>query len=159
MKALLVALPFVAPLPAAAQDLVFSTDAIDACFAEGGWEDCIGTAASQCMSDTPGGDTTVGMAGCLEAELNWWDAALNAAYGDVIAAAQALDAEAVADAPSQEDAAREMQRAWIAFRDATCNYEVLDWFGGTGASVAWTACLMRMTGEQALYLQSALAAG
>jgi uncharacterized protein YecT (DUF1311 family) len=159
MKALVLALPLLAPLPLAAQDLVFSTEALDACFAAGGWEDCIGTAANQCMADTEGGESTIGMAGCLEAELNWWDAALNGAYGDVIAAAQALDAEAQDGAPSQEEAAREMQRAWIAFRDATCNYEVLDWFGGTGANAAWTACLMRMTGEQALYLQSALAAG
>jgi len=157
MKALLFAL--LVPLPAAAQKLVFSTDAMDACFDYGGWTDCIGASASQCMEDTVGGDTSAGMSGCLEAELDWWDEALNAAYADVIAGAQAMDAEAVEGAPSQEDAAREMQRAWITFRDATCNYEVLDWFGGTGANAAWTACLMRMTGEQALYLQSALAAG
>ncbi|MEL7013069.1 MAG: lysozyme inhibitor LprI family protein [Pseudomonadota bacterium] len=145
--------------PAAAQDLVFSPAATEACLANTRDYDarhqCVGASARQCMTDTPGGETTVGMGGCLSAELDYWDAQLNAAYGDVIAEARATDAEMAeigATAASQEDALRAMQRAWIPFRDATCDYEYSQWGGGSGGGPAIAACLMRMTGEQTLYL-------
>lgn len=146
--------------PAFAQDVVFDTAAIDACFAGGGWEECIGSGAGACMQATPGGDSTVGMVGCLDAELSYWDGLLNEAYAAAVDAAEAEDADPWDEnQPSRRAALRDMQRAWIAFRDATCNYEVLEMYGGTGANLLWVDCLMRMTGEQALYLQSALAAG
>ena len=47
-----------------------------------------------------------------------------------------------------------MQRAWIGWRDATCDYERAQWGGGTGGGPATVACLMRLTGEQALYLET-----
>lgn len=148
------------PLPAAAQDIRFDAAVIDACLARGGWEDCIGSAADACMAASPGGETTIVSNGCLEREFAWWDKELNAAYQRLIAEMQRRDADRWdAQQPSQEDAARDMQRAWIAFRDATCNFEVLGWWGGTGANGAWMSCQMRLTGEQALYLQSALASG
>ena len=46
-----------------------------------------------------------------------------------------------------------MQRAWIEYRDATCAYEAAQWGGGTGAGPAFAGCLMRLTAEQALYLE------
>lgn len=148
------------PLPAAAQDLRFDPGLIDACFARGGWEDCIGTAANACMETSPDGYTTPVMNACLEREYDWWDRELNDAYQRLIAEMQRRDNERWdKNQPSQEEAAREMQRAWIVFRDATCNFEVLGWWGGTGASGAWTGCLMRLTGEQALYLRGAMAQG
>jgi uncharacterized protein YecT (DUF1311 family) len=153
------ALALLAP-PAMAQDVVFDPATIDACFAGGGWEDCIGTGAGACMADTPGGDTTVGMVGCLDAELSYWDDLLNSAYAAAVADAEAFDSDRFDDnQPSRRDALRDMQRGWIAFRDATCSYEVLDMYGGTGANLLWVDCLMRMTGEQALYLESVLDAG
>ena len=145
--------------PAAAQDLIFSPAGTEACLTTTQTYDarhaCIGTSAQQCMNTTPGGNSTVGMGGCLSAELDYWDARLNDAYGDVIAAARAMDAEMAeigATVASQEDALRAMQRAWITFRDATCDYEYSQWGGGSGSGPAIAGCLMRMTGEQTLYL-------
>ena len=57
--------------------------------------------------------------------------------------------------PKQAEALRDMQRAWITFRDAACDYERSQWGGGTGGGPATLACLMRMTGEQALLLGAA----
>jgi uncharacterized protein YecT (DUF1311 family) len=60
-------------------------------------------------------------------------------------------------APPPAVALREMQRAWIAWRDAACDYEVSQWGGGTGGGPAWSQCAMQMTGEQALALEERLA--
>ncbi|MEO0372234.1 MAG: lysozyme inhibitor LprI family protein [Pseudomonadota bacterium] len=153
--------------PVAAQDLTFSPGATEACLSGtqdlNGQQACIGASAEACMNDTPGGHSTYGMGGCLSAEADYWDAQLNAAYGAVIAEARATDAE-MADiggpaVASQEDALRAMQRAWIAYRDATCDYEYSQWGGGTGGGPAIAACIMRETGEQALYLWSSRLGG
>ena len=110
------------------------------------------------MANTQGGETTVGMGGCLDREWQYWDARLNAAYQHQMARAKAIDAEMAGlgvTVPRQSDALREMQRAWIPFRDAKCGYEYSQWGGGTGGGPAITACLMAETGEQALYLENA----
>ncbi|MEO0774677.1 MAG: lysozyme inhibitor LprI family protein, partial [Pseudomonadota bacterium] len=68
---------------------------------------------------------------------------------------RASDAEMAsigASVASQEEALRAMQRAWIAYRDATCDYEYSQWGGGTGGGPALIGCIMRETGEQTLYL-------
>ncbi|GAA4223666.1 uncharacterized protein YecT (DUF1311 family) [Sagittula marina] len=158
MKALIMALA-VLPVGALAQDVTFSPEATMQCLMEdpGAGVSCIGASADKCMEDTDGGDSTVGMGGCLDAERAYWDTRLNAAYGARMKEAKAADAEAKAggwSAPSQADALREMQRAWIPFRDARCTYAAALWSGGTGAGPAATGCLMLTTGEQALYLEN-----
>lgn len=117
--------------------------------------DCIGRSAQDCMI-TPGGDTTVGMMECLGAELTYWDARLNAAYADRLATAQEQDAELQdlgSAAERIEGQLRAMQRAWIAFRDASCHYERAQWMGGTGGGPASVACHMNETARQALKLE------
>ena len=47
-----------------------------------------------------------------------------------------------------------MRRAWIAFRDAACNYEATRWGGGTGAGPAAADCVMKLTARQALHLRA-----
>ena len=54
----------------------------------------------------------------------------------------------------QADSLRDMQRAWIGFRDARCTYEASLWQGGTGASPAVLNCRLQETAEQALYLNA-----
>jgi uncharacterized protein YecT (DUF1311 family) len=149
-----------AAAPAAAQDrVVFSAAPLTDCLARGNADACIGAGSDRCMQATPGGDTTAGMTGCLEAELDWWDDRLNAAYQRLRAADRRDDAAmAGTGRPSRADALRDVQRAWIAWRDATCDYEVLGWWGGTGASPVYLACKMRLTGTQALWLEAAEAA-
>ncbi|MEL7183429.1 MAG: lysozyme inhibitor LprI family protein, partial [Pseudomonadota bacterium] len=71
-----------APLAALAQDLVFSPQATELCLdsvAPIAQAQCVGHSADACMQDTVGGESTVGMGGCLWAEYEYWDARLNAA--------------------------------------------------------------------------------
>ncbi|WP_439526053.1 lysozyme inhibitor LprI family protein [Roseovarius mucosus] len=117
--------------------------------------DCVGRSAQACMT-TDGGETTIGMIDCLDAELKLWDGRLNAAYAAKMDAARTSDAEMAsigASVPSLENSLREMQRAWMAFRDAACLYEQAQWMGGTGGGPATMACHMQETARQALRLE------
>lgn len=147
-------------LPAFAQDLVFSPDPIAECFQSGGAAaDCIGTAAQACIDETPGGYSTAGMSGCFWAENEYWDGRLNATYQKVRAQAKEMDVEngvGTLTSLSQADALRDMQRAWIPYRDAKCDYVRSQWGGGTGGGPASAACMMRTTAEQALFLETML---
>jgi len=164
MMRILMALGLVAlAFPAAAEGLKFSPRAVETCLEQGGGNECIGLAAQACMEETEGGYSTPVIGGCLDAERAFWDDLLNTAYGELRVRSQEIDAqepyEGLPPRPSDIDALRDMQRAWIAYRDASCRYEELQWWGGTGASGAYIGCLMRMTGEQTLTLRSYLAEG
>lgn len=146
--------------PAPAQELSFSMAATEACLAGTAnvnqQRTCIGLSAQACMA-TPIGGTTIGMSGCYDREWKYWDARLNAAYQHEMVKAKEIDAEMDAigaTVPSQSDALREMQRAWIPYRDAKCDFEYSHWGGGTGGGPAITACMMQETGEQALYIET-----
>ncbi|MGQ0563647.1 MAG: lysozyme inhibitor LprI family protein [Gemmobacter sp.] len=148
---------------AAAQDLSFDPAATQTCLDEADWTegppyDCVGEAANACMSTTDG-STTVGMGFCLDAEWQWWDARLNRVYADLMAQDKAADdamAEAGTTVPSLADNLRAMQRAWIPFRDAACDYEMAQWGGGTGQGPALVGCLMMETGRQTLSMEARL---
>lgn len=151
-----------AALPVAAQTLPFSTVETETCLAELASAEarvlCVGRSAAACI-DTPDGRTTVGMGYCLDQERAYWDARLNAAYTALVEIERAQDAEMTelgSSAPRMEPALRDMQRAWIAFRDAACAYEASQWGGGTGAGPAYIGCLMTQTGHQALELEARL---
>ncbi len=160
LKSSLVVLLAVAT-PVLADDLIYSDAATVSCL-DGLIEDqdptfCIGASAEACMEDTQGGWSTAAMSGCLNRELKYWDARLNVAYGDVRDMRKKTDAEldelgSAARRPGK--ALLAMQRAWIAYRDATCDYERSHWGGGTGGGPATMSCLMNMTAEQALYLEA-----
>lgn len=149
---------------AGASDLVFSPTQTETCLSaspESEMALCIGASAEACMEATPGGGSTVGMAGCIEAEWQYWDGRLNAVYKRAMAAAKQTDAEMAglgSAAPKQAPALRDMQRAWIAFRDARCGYEQSLWGGGTGGGPAALGCMMSLTGEQTLFLENRLGA-
>lgn len=152
-----------APVAAAQEGAVFSPDATLACLAEAApglpSEACAGRAAARCMADTPQGDTTYGMILCFGAEAEWWDARLNASYARRLAAERAIDADLAAmgrKGASAEEALRQMQRAWIPFRDARCAYEAVQWLGGSGAGPAVAACHMRETARQTLIIEQVL---
>jgi uncharacterized protein YecT (DUF1311 family) len=145
--------------PLAAQDLSFTPQATEACLLKSGHghdrSACIGLSAGQCMA-TPDGQTTIGMGFCLDAELGYWDEMLNSGYQQLRAALQVSDTDLPPHLAIQADGLRDMQRAWIAFRDARCSFEASQWQGGTGASPAFLGCMMTMTAEQALYLMGVL---
>ncbi|MBA4491369.1 lysozyme inhibitor LprI family protein [Paracoccus sp. S1E-3] len=144
--------------PASAQDITYDPALLTGCLQANAAkpDSCIGAASKVCL-DSEGGSSTVGTVSCLAAENAQWDALLNTAYEAVMADAEATDAEmkelGSAAAP-QVPALREMQRSWIAFRDAACGYEATRWGGGSGAGPAATGCAMELTARQALRLQA-----
>lgn len=141
--------------------LIFDIAATEACLATArgtARRDCIGASAGACMEANMLGATTVGMAGCADKELSWWDARLNSAYAALMAHERKADAEFAAPyAPSRAEALRDMQRAWIVWRDATCAYERSLWGGGSGGGPATVMCVLHLTAEQTFYLQDQLA--
>lgn len=159
--AALVAVGLVLAASARAGDgLSFSPAVIEACLERGEGRACVGASVDPCTETSPAGGSTIGIAACIEAERAWWDDQLNAAYRQRLALARQIDAEAPVPGMRQRrsdvEALRVMQRAWIVFRDATCAFEGNQWWGGTGMSGAISACLMRLTGEQTLYLRREL---
>jgi uncharacterized protein YecT (DUF1311 family) len=146
---------------AAAQDITFTNAPTQVCLAEAKDDarfDCIGASAMNCMSQS-GGSTTVGMGFCLGRELGFWDDRLNAAYARLRRVESKLMAAADAEemrVPDTVTALRDMQRAWMGFRDASCIYEYSTWGGGTGGGPANTACLLDLTARQALHLEDRL---
>ncbi len=153
--------------PVWAQDMVYDDRPTLICLEDAGREDgsaavrlaCAGTAADVCMSDNEDGYTTLGMGYCFDREWQFWDAALNTAYGKLMGLYRLRDAEVVAngwDMELQVDALQAMQRAWITYRDARCDFERAKWDGGTGGAPATIQCLMAVTAAQTILLQDGM---
>ncbi|WP_322892052.1 MULTISPECIES: lysozyme inhibitor LprI family protein [unclassified Yoonia] len=138
------------PCAAAAQTNWLYAPMVEACF-DSGETSCTGTAATMCMADEPGGDTTMGMTSCLMAEHEVWDQLLNTQYALVLDYAAEMDVNAQFEAPEyavRADQVRAAQRAWIAFRDANCTMQYGLWGSGSARHVAKAECLMLMTATQ-----------
>jgi uncharacterized protein YecT (DUF1311 family) len=87
---------------------------------------------------------------CTEAGWKAADAALNDAYGKAIAEARETDAFAKRQPGYKNTSGNEMllrksQGAWLAFRDANCNYHYHIYYGGSHAGLAYLICMRDMT--------------
>lgn len=159
LRPYLCCLALLAPLPSLAQDMRFEPIHTQACMDESldfaQRLACIGASANQCMETTAGGYSTVAQMACVGAELAWWDARLNANYQAARARAKEFDQDQMqgANAVSVATSLRDMQRAWIAFRDAKCVYERSQWGGGTGGGVAEVWCQLYATAQQSMELE------
>ena len=154
--------------PAMGQDYAapfdFSMQATDTCLARAGDSGadpaaCFTKAAENCMEINEGGFSNVGAGRCYRLELKAWDRRLNDAYQVLLEDAARRDADMDSygtQAPRQVPALRQTQRAWIAYRDAKCDYVYSLWEGGTGGGPASSECLLRETAHQALALQDFL---
>jgi uncharacterized protein YecT (DUF1311 family) len=94
-----------------------------------------------CM-ETPEGQSNVGTADCYRLEAAIWDDLLNENYKSLAAD---LDEE-------QKAKLREMQRAWIAYRDSTCGFYYTK-IHGTMAVPMTAACTARETARRAVLLK------
>ena len=103
-------------------------------------ESCIGTLSRPCLDDDKT-KSTADMNACIERERAVWDNILNESYRRLRAK---LDAD-------QQGKLRDMQRAWIASRDATCHF-YWDYYQGTMASPMSSSCVNRETARRALFL-------
>jgi len=148
MRLALFAFALLMGAPALAQDKPNPKDAaaIEACIkAKTGhnwaWEQCIGLIGNKCAEHEES-MSPADVIACHERERAVWDDVLNKSYQ---ALRKALDDD-------QQTKLRDVQRAWIAYRDKNCNF-LYDYFQGTMANPMIAACVSRATGLQALYLR------
>lgn len=135
-------------MPALAQDKPSPKDsaAIEKCIKtrtahNWAWEKCIGLISEPCSKDEASMPPSEVIA-CYAREQAVWDDVLNKSYKLL---RERLDEDQVVKL-------RDMQRAWIASREKTCNF-LYDYFQGTMANPMIAACTSRATGMQALYLR------
>ena len=151
MRVVLLLLAMASPLSAA--DLTVEPARIHACHAatpEGQRSpDCLGAAADQCQL-LPGGTTSQGIATCITAETAIWDDILNEEYQTTRADQKTRDASEGTDLAG---GLQNVQRAWIAFREAECDLTYDQWEGGSVRGIAYANCLLVMTAERSIALR------
>lgn len=109
---------------------------------------CMGApVAAQTVECSDGTNLTqMEMTQCAGQDAAFWDRLLNAAYQQVIAT---LDAE-------REESLRAAQRAWITYRDLTCDMETARYAGGSIAPMIMQECMARLTERRARDLETYL---
>jgi uncharacterized protein YecT (DUF1311 family) len=103
---------------------------------------CLFKLVADPCTNTPEGSSNVGTADCFRLETTIWDNLLNENFKDLL---DTLDEQ-------QSAKLRAMQRAWIAYRDTTCNF-YWDKIQGTMAIPMSAACNGRETARRAVLLQ------
>lgn len=159
----LAALLLVFALPACAEERQVPLDAaprpqdvaaLRACLASG--SDCAMSVDNACQGEFDA-TSTLGMLDCGRLESAAWDRLLSEALGREIAVARDMQAERMADFGESADrvaALRQAQTAWGAWARAKCDYEALDYEGGTLAPVIWQACILSAKEGRLLSLQA-----
>jgi uncharacterized protein YecT (DUF1311 family) len=103
---------------------------------------CLFNLVATPCTEKPEGQSNVGTADCYRREGAIWDDLLNENFRTLAAD---LDDE-------QKAKLREMQRAWIAYRDSTCGFYHTK-IQGTMAGPMGTACAARETARRAVLLK------
>lgn len=93
---------------------------------------------------------------CAYEEWQTADAELNSAYKRVMAMLKDQDSQLYADLRGGPEALRDAQRAWITFRDKTCEAEGFQMRGGTAEPMVVAFCLTRVTRERIGHLYGML---
>ncbi len=103
--------------------------------------ECIGAASGLCM-EQPAGGSTIGMVTCVTRETDWWDGQLNGYYRYL---KQNLDTRLFTSL-------RDVQRKWIAYKEAACQFEYDSWDGGTIRQPAAASCFLDVTAIRTIEL-------
>lgn len=106
--------------------------------------ECVGQYASACMTLRSDGETNSGMIRCTVEEYDVWDARLNTAYSAYM---QRLDAP-------RDAGLREAQRAWMALRDADCDFAASAYEGGSMQPLVNAGCRMDYAARRTIRLLS-----
>jgi uncharacterized protein YecT (DUF1311 family) len=120
------------------------------------------TAVAHARCDAP--QTTYEMKICAEQDWRRADAELNKVYGEALADARATYGRmrkepGYANMPDTEAILDKSQRAWVAFRDATCDYHYQIYYGGSLAGVEYLACKGDLTKARLKELRTLLNGG
>lgn len=99
-------------------------------------------AAAECK-----GTTQADLNACADADLKRADAAMNAAYGRLMKRI----------GPQAQAGLKDAQRAWLPYRDRTCDLEALGAAGGSAQPMVRAGCLSALTAERTKRLTGYLA--
>jgi len=102
---------------------------------------CVGLVSESCLN-APEGETTLGMTQCIGMETKAWDAILNRDYRALMGR---LD-------EAQQEKLKTAQRAWIALRDADCEFP-REFVRGSLSSVMAAECFQTHTAGRVLALR------
>lgn len=102
----------------------------------------LGSAAAACTGTSQGDLNT-----CADADLKRADAAMNAAYSKLMKRI----------GPKAQAGLKDAQRAWLPYRDRTCDLEALGTEGGSSQSMVRAGCLASVTEERTKRLTGYLA--
>ncbi len=100
---------------------------------------CIGQFSAACLKH-PENQTTVGMERCYHDEYRAWDVLLNRHFRDRARGAGG-------------DELRQVQRAWITYRDRKCAFFRVHYAGGSMARWLAAQCMMDTTARRAIELR------
>lgn len=103
---------------------------------------CIGAVSGPCLEDEKA-NSTVAMSGCHRREAAIWDDLLNTAFEEL---QKSLEPPAAAKL-------KDVQIAWIKWRDAKCEFPFALFDGGTMAQPISAACFMDTTASRAIELR------
>ncbi len=113
------------------------------------------TALSQEEPDCADPQTQSDITICAGIDYKKADATLNEVWDEALFIAKEEDMLGDVDdgRPSNEEALRKAQRAWIAYRDANCAYEGYAARGGSMEPMLVNLCLARLTEERTVLLR------
>ena len=111
-------------------------------------DECIGFVQNPCF-ETEEGQTTMGSVECISRELAYWDGLLNQSYRRL--------RETGTD--EQNAGLRDLQRQWLAWREARCDYEAALYEGGSLANVVANQCFTQETARRAIDLTAMIQQG
>jgi uncharacterized protein YecT (DUF1311 family) len=111
-------------------------------------EECLGFVQDPCM-ETDEGQSTAGSVACAAREHAFWDKLLNQSYQNL---RDSLD-------DAGKSSLRDVQRQWLAWRQARCAFEAQQYEGGTFANVAANTCFTSETARRAIDLTQMLPEG
>lgn len=148
------------PLPATAQQtLKFSPKATVDCLKRAKTSAlraaCIGESAKVCFNRFKP-KTNGDVAACMAAETGYWTKRMDAAYDKLALKAAEEDAQFPQAQFSLVEDLQVMQTRWEAWREARCAVEAVMRRGTPFKSTAAASCTMKLTGQQALFLESAV---
>lgn len=116
---------------------------------------CLGAMSTACMEQEEGGYTTLGMSRCAYGESLVWDEFLNAEYRETrrfLASLDEEDKEYFPEFSVRVEALLKAQRAWIAYRDASCELDYALWGAGSMRHISGTQCAMETVSARTIEL-------
>lgn len=154
------------PVAGQAQQMIrFTPEATLACMkkARGGAakEACIGESAKVCFNRIQP-HTNGDVAACMAAETGYWKKRMDRAYDEMMVKAAKADEEFQKNPKSKNvpfkltEDLEIMQTRWASWREARCAVEAMMRRGTPFTSTAAASCTMKLTGEQALFLEAAV---